>query len=74
MLDCCHAADMDVKDFNAEASAVRSVAVPPGLLMQGEAGVQSAAGGKRFEALARGAPCSARLKHVGRNAEGGSAE
>jgi hypothetical protein len=44
---------MDVKDFNAEASAVRSVAVPPGLLMQGGAGVQSAAGGKRFEALAR---------------------
>ena len=55
VLDCCHAAGMDVKDLDADASAVRSVAVPPGLFMQGEAGVNSVAGGKGFERLAQGA-------------------
>jgi hypothetical protein len=55
VLDCCHAAGMDVKDFTAGASALHSVAVPPALFMRGEKGISSAAGVKGLEALAGGA-------------------
>jgi len=54
VLDCCHAAGLDLKDLSG-APAVHSAAVPPALFMQGEQGVAGQTAGKGFAALTQGA-------------------
>jgi hypothetical protein len=53
MLDCCHAAGMEIKDLTG-APPLHSTALPPALFMQGESRVKSDSGGKDYEGLAQG--------------------
>lgn len=56
MLDCCHAAGMKAKGFGAAGTAAfKSVAVPPGLFMQGDKAPAIKSGAKSFGKLAQGA-------------------
>lgn len=51
LLDCCHAAGMDIKALGA----ITLAPIPPALFMQGEKGITSSEGVKGLEALAQGA-------------------
>ena len=54
-VDCCHAAGMDVKEFDQALAAFRISAIPPTLFMQGEKSVSTETDGKGLESLQRGA-------------------
>ena len=55
MLDCCHAAGMEIKQLPPDAPLLHSAAVPPALFIQGEQEESSPFAGKGSAALAQGA-------------------
>ena len=55
MLDCCHAAGLQVKGAETAGPAIQDAAIPPALFMDGEQAVAAAAGAKGFDTLTQGA-------------------
>lgn len=54
VLDCCHSAGMEVKDFATLTDGLSSTAIPAKLFMPGEQGISPEEGAKGFEQLALG--------------------